>query len=370
MAKLCCLYLPCDQTFLHYSIFVSGSNVGISLHFLFCKKTSGEIGALAATKKVLWWILLYRHYYKINCCKELLCDNFGQDGSDGNSSQQKLLKHGPNWSSSSKDAGSPKQTYLTLSEIWRREHWKMGISIKASEVYFQFHDNFATVLRTLPLMHKTKYRQFCTNLAQFATNLPSRTPFFLRILTQRPRKNLGGLAWCFSLDAWLRQGYSGNYYFLILEDIDLESSHSFESSGLASLDRTSAAAHLMSTSSRWMRRMAIEEFKCRMSLLSEFVLRCSSNLCCSIFGSAEPWGKGTTFSTPPICIPLCLPLFVSQFASHVHCSIFEKVFVIGITGKFPNGGVTTVGFWAVCPPSPEIGLFHPFLPCLQGPNST
>ena len=66
-----------------------------------------------------------------------------------------------------------------LSEISRRGHWKRGICIKLSEIDFQIRDKFATMLRTLPLMHETKYWQFCANLAQFATNLrnaPSRTP--------------------------------------------------------------------------------------------------------------------------------------------------------------------------------------------------
>ena len=51
-----------------------------------------------------------------------------------------------------------------LSEMWRRGHCKRGICIKLSEIDFQIRDKFATILRILPLMYETKYRQLCANL--------------------------------------------------------------------------------------------------------------------------------------------------------------------------------------------------------------
>ena len=68
----------------------------------------------------------------------------------------------------------------SCSEIRRRGHWKRGICIKFSEIDFQIRDKFATILRTLPLMYETKYRQFCANLArnlrQICATPPSWTP--------------------------------------------------------------------------------------------------------------------------------------------------------------------------------------------------
>ena len=62
---------------------------------------------------------------------------------------------------------------LKKSEISRRGHWKRAIGIKLSEIYLQIHDQFATMLRTLPLMYETKCRQFCANLADKFAQRPS-----------------------------------------------------------------------------------------------------------------------------------------------------------------------------------------------------
>ena len=64
------------------------------------------------------------------------------------------------------------QSQAFLLEISRRGHWKRGICIKLSEIDFQIRDKFATILRTLPLMYKTKCRQFCANLARNLRNAP------------------------------------------------------------------------------------------------------------------------------------------------------------------------------------------------------
>ena len=68
-----------------------------------------------------------------------------------------------------------------LSEICRRGHWKRGICIKQSEIDFRIHDKCATMLRTLPVMHETKYWQVCGTLSPNLRNPPPprRTPPFL-----------------------------------------------------------------------------------------------------------------------------------------------------------------------------------------------
>ena len=68
------------------------------------------------------------------------------------------------------------------SEIRRRAHWKRGMCIKVSEIYFAICDKFATKSRSPHLMYKTKYMQFRANLArnlrQICAMPPARTPPF------------------------------------------------------------------------------------------------------------------------------------------------------------------------------------------------
>ena len=71
------------------------------------------------------------------------------------------------------------------SEIRRRGYWKRGICIELSEIDFQIRDRFATSLRTLSLMYKTKYRQFCANLARNLRNAPLPNAPFSGFLTER-----------------------------------------------------------------------------------------------------------------------------------------------------------------------------------------
>ena len=55
-----------------------------------------------------------------------------------------------------------------------------GIGKELSEIDFHICDQFATILRTLSLMHETNYQQFSANLArdlrQICATPPSRTP--------------------------------------------------------------------------------------------------------------------------------------------------------------------------------------------------
>ena len=53
-----------------------------------------------------------------------------------------------------------------------------SICIKLSENDLQIRDKFATILRTLPLMYETKYRQFCANLALNLRQICATPPFW------------------------------------------------------------------------------------------------------------------------------------------------------------------------------------------------
>ena len=84
---------------------------------------------------------------------------------------------GTNWRST---ASTSQTSFTGCQRFGEWGHWKRGICIELSEIDFQIRDKFATILRTLPLLHETKYRQFCANLArnlrQICATSPSRTP--------------------------------------------------------------------------------------------------------------------------------------------------------------------------------------------------
>ena len=49
------------------------------------------------------------------------------------------------------------------------------------------------------------------------------------------------------------------------------------------------------------------------------VLQCASNLHCSTFGIREPWGRGNTLSSPPICIAIRLPFVSPDSGENTRC---------------------------------------------------
>ena len=73
-----------------------------------------------------------------------------------------------------------------------------------------------------------------------------------------------------------------------------------------------------------------------------FILQYNSHFYCSALGAPERSEKGTTLSTPPICIAIWLS-FVSQYTSHLNSGTFAKVRAVGVTAMLPTA------FWD--PPS-------------------